>query len=379
MLLASVVLTIFVYGVVSSMLGSLLPALGFTGEQNGTLALTQAAGLGLASLSAGPVIDIHGKKVAMLAGLAAISAALWLLPNATGNFPMAAVLWFIQGLGGGVTVTASNSLVSDLGGVRRSSVLNSTNLFFGLGLMVTPFLASSLFAGDVRGLCHFAAALSTGTLVVQAAMRMPLATGGKTFNLAAAGQLLHSPALRLFAAFAFLYVACEVGVSNWLAKYMIAAGLPAAHAFKIMSLGFALGLLLGRVIVSRVLLRVPATNVVIGCSMLMMLTTFGMLHTGASATSTAVAVFCVGLSMAGAYPTTLGMVGDAFPTATGSAMGLVITAGWAGLAVSSRLIGAIAGSDEGNLPAALLVFPIFSALMIGVSLAMRRLSRNRMF
>src|SRR5450432_2285237 len=144
MLLAAVVLAILVYGVISSMLGSLLPALGFTGVQNGTLALSQATGLTIAALSAGPFIDIRGKKTAMLAGLAAMATALWLLPNASGNFPMAASLWFLLGLGGGVLGTTSNSLLSDIGGVRRSATLNMGNLFFGLGLMVTPFLASNI-------------------------------------------------------------------------------------------------------------------------------------------------------------------------------------------------------------------------------------------
>src|SRR5947208_2695374 len=130
MLLAAVVFAILVYGIISSMLGSLLPALGFTGQQNGTLALMQAVGLTLAALSGGPLIDTRGRKTAMVIGLSAMGIALWLLPNSSGNFGMSAGLWFLLGLGGGVMGTASNSLLSDIGGARRSAVLNFGNVFF---------------------------------------------------------------------------------------------------------------------------------------------------------------------------------------------------------------------------------------------------------
>jgi len=52
-------------------------------------------------------------------------------------------------------------------------------------------------------------------------------------------------------------------------------------------------------------------------------------------------------------------------------MGLVITFGWIGLAVSSTVIGGIAGEDPKRLKKALLVLPIFAVLMILVNLIVR--------
>ena len=65
------------------------------------------------------------------------------------------------------------------------------------------------------------------------------------------------------------------------------------------------------------------------------------------------------------------MVGDAFPRMTSTAMGMAITTGWIGLAVSSSIIGAIAGTDPKRIKMALLVLPAFSVLMIVVNLAVR--------
>jgi hypothetical protein len=49
----------------------------------------------------------------------------------------------------------------------------------------------------------------------------------------------------------------------------------------------------------------------------------------------------------------------------------VITSGWIGLAVSSKIVGAVAGGDDKNLGTALLILPGFSLLMVLVNLALR--------
>jgi len=52
-------------------------------------------------------------------------------------------------------------------------------------------------------------------------------------------------------------------------------------------------------------------------------------------------------------------------------MGVVITCGWVGLAVSSKIIGAIGGGDDKMLKSALLVLPAASILMVVVNLILR--------
>jgi fucose permease len=159
-----------------------------------------------------------------------------------------------------------------------------------------------------------------------------------------------------------------VGVWNWLPRHLIAQGIPESRALNILSLGFALGLLVGRVGVSQILIRVPAVTVTLAASIAMAVTTFLMLRTSKPFTA-AVLVFIAGVAMAPVFPTTLAIVGTAFPRMSGTAIGFVITCGWAGLAVSSRLIGAIAGDDPARLKRALLLIPGASVLMVGVNLA----------
>jgi hypothetical protein len=74
------------------------------------------------------------------------------------------------------------------------------------------------------------------------------------------------------------------------------------------------------------------------------------------------------------FPTTVAIIGDAFPRLTGTAIGLAITSSWIGLAVSSRVIGAIAAGDPTRLKKALLVLPAMSVAMIAINLALRYLA-----
>lgn len=376
MLILSAILAILVYGIVAATWGNLAatlgnsnPALGFSDAQLGTIATAQALGLVVASISVGPLIDTKGKKSSLLLGLSLVSLSLWLLPSAGRDFTLVLVCLAILGLGGGIIVTGAMALASDVSTTRRASVMNLVNLFFGLGGLLTPFITANFLGGNAAAMCYLAAALGTITLVVNAATPMPKPTGERGFKASEIGLVLGRPALYLLALFLFLYVACEVGVWNWLVKYLIdVRKLNEGSARNILSLGFALGLLVGRVVVSRILIHVAAISVTLGAAFAMAATTFWMLQSSSPAAAWT-AVFCAGLAMAPMFPTTLAIVGDAFPRMTATAMGLVITCGWIGLAVSSPIIGNMAQTS--SLQTALLLLPAFSVAMILVNLAVR--------
>lgn len=370
-LIPAAILSILVYGMIAPMVGTLLPQLAkrfdLTSPQQGKVALFQAIGMIIASIAVGPLVDNKGKKVGLVLGLGLAAAALFGLPNSSG-YGMLLALMLAFGLGGGIIVTAANALVSDIGEDRRASVLNLFNLFFGLGGMLTPFIGGYFFATNTIGLCYLVAGLTAASLLLNAATPMPPPSGERSFKASEASAVLGRPVLYLLALFLFLYVSCEVGVWNWLTSYLTSRGIPEASALKILSLGFALGLLLGRVAVSPILMKVRAATVTLGAAVLMTVMTYAMLQTSDPMVA-AVLVFFAGVAMAPVFPTTLAMVGDAFPRMTATAMGIVITCGWIGLAVSSPIIGAVSGATD--LKTALLLLPAFSLLMIVVNLVLR--------
>ncbi|MGO9434102.1 MAG: MFS transporter [Terracidiphilus sp.] len=373
MLIFAAILAIFVYGMIAAMLGTILPDLSerfhLTPTQNGAIAFAQALGLMVASLAVGPLLDTQGDKIGLILGLICIAVALFALPKSRG-YASIVFLLFLLGVGGGIVVTGANALSSAASPAHRATALNLVNLFFGLGGLATPFISANLFKKNWHRLCYTVASVTVLTLVVQAVTQMPAPTGNAAFLLAGVGPILGRPLLLLSGLFLFLYVGCEVGVWNWLPRHLIAQGIPESKALNILSLGFALGLLIGRVAVSPILIHVPAADVTLASSIAMAITTFLMLRTN-KPVAAAVLVFLAGLAMAPVFPTTLAIVGTAFPEMTGTAIGFAITCGWAGLAVSSRIIGVIAGPDPQRLKKALLLIPGSAVLMIGLNLAMQ--------
>ena len=371
MLIFAAILAIFVYGMIAAMLGTILPELSerfkLTPTQNGTIATVQALGLIIASLSVGPLLDTQGDKVGLILGLGSIAVALFLLPRSKG-YGNILLLMFLLGMGGGIVVTGANALANSVSGSQSAVVLNLVNLFFGLGGLATPFIAANIFKKNWVRLCYTVAGLTVAALAVQAFAHMPAPTGNAQFLLANVGPILGKPVIFMLGLFLFLYITCEVGVWNWLPRHLIAQGIPESRALNILSLGFALGLLIGRVAISPVLAHAPAIEVTLGASIAMAVTTFLMLQTNKPGMAFAL-VFIAGLSMAPVFPTTLAITGQAFPQMTGTALGFVITCGWVGLAVSSRIIGSIAGSDPRRLKKALLIFPISAVLMIALNVA----------
>jgi fucose permease len=373
MLLLAVILAIFVYGMTAATLGTVLPELSerfkLTPSQNGSIAFTQALGLILASLAVGPLLDTEGKKVGLVLGLAFISVALLALPRCR-SYRSLLFLFLLLGTGGGIVVTGANALANDVSVAHRASVLNLVNLFFGLGGFVTPFIAANLFKKNWVRLCYTIAFFSVLSLAFEAVTHMPGPTGASAFAMGEVGSVLGKPILFVLGLFLFLYVSCEVGVWNWLPRHLIAQGIPESKALNILSIGFALGLLAGRLLVTPVLIRVPAVTVTLFASAAMAITTYLMLRTK-KPTVTLAMVALAGISMAPVFPTTLAIVGNAFPRMTSTAIGFAITCGWAGLAVSSRIIGAIAGGDPHRLKKALMVIPVSALLMVALSLVIR--------
>ncbi len=373
MLILAVILSIFVYGMIAATLGTILPDLSerfhLTPAQNGNIAFAQAIGLVIASLAVGPLLDAEGKKAGLVLGLALIAIALAALPRSSG-YRSILLLFLALGVGGGIVVTGANALASDVGGVHRASVLNLVNLFFGLGGFVTPFIAANIFSKNWVRLCYAIASFTVATLVLEIVTKMPGPTGAHSFLFSDVGPVLGKPVVLLVGVLLFLYVSCEVGVWNWLPRHLIAQGIPESRALNILSFGFALGLIAGRFFASTVLSHASAVAVTLGASIAMAVTTFFMLKTRKPVVAL-VLVGLAGLSMAPVFPTALAIVGNVSPRMTGTAIGFAITCGWAGLAVSSRVIGAIAGGDALRLRKALMVIPASAVLMVILTIAIR--------
>lgn len=372
MLIFAASLAIFVYGMVASMLGTINPGLAskfnLDNLQTGYIALAQGIGLVIASVSVGPLLDRKGKKVGLLLGLGAVAAALFVLANASGYRAMVFSM-LILGVGGGITLTAANALGSDASESRRAIVLNLLNVFVGLGGLATPFVAGNLLSGDAVRVAYGAAILTSVTFLIQVFTKVPAPAPAAAKPKSSSG-VFKQPLLYVLAFSVLLYTACEFAIWNWLPKYLISQGIPETRALNILSLGFALGLLVGRVAVTPILIKIAPLTVTIGSAVLMALTTYLMLQT-TDATMAGIIVFCEGLAMAPVFPTTIALVANLFQQGTATAIGFTITCGFSGLVISSPIIGWLSGTDPKGLGTGLMVLPVCSVVMVGLYLVLR--------
>jgi fucose permease len=376
MLLIADILGILTYGMIAAMLGTILPELSkkfnLTPSQNGKIGMLQAIGLMIGGFFAGPIMDLNGKKVGMLLSLSLITIALIGLKGAKGYSSVSGMMLAL-GAGGGALVTSAFAVAGDIqvSWLQGAAVFNAVNLFFGLGGLITPLVAARIFQNNASRLLVFAASIAVLALVFSGITQMAPASGKVAFQADSVATLLGNPTLLLLSLALFLYVACECGVWNWLARHLIAQGVPESKALTILSLGFALGLLLGRIAVVPVLASITPKMVLVGAGVAMAVTTYLMLQSS-NATTAWVLVFLGGLAMAPVFPTALGLVGGAFKAQglDSTATGIASTCGWLGLVVSSPVIGGIAGDDPKKLKKALLLLPAASAVMALVILGL---------
>jgi fucose permease len=364
----------FVYGMIAALAGTLVPQLstrmGLTSEQIGGLFLAQAIGMIFASLSAGPLVDNLGKKTGASLALGVILVSLLALPGARSGGTLMLAMTAL-GAGNGTLVTSLNAIASDIDPARRATILAFVKCFYGLGGFVTPFLGASLLKANTIGLCYVIVALTAAILAFILWITIPRASTRRAFRLSEMRELASSPLIYLFSLTVFLYVSCEVGTFNWMAKYLISQGMAETSALRVVAWGFSVGLIVGRLAFAGMLLRIRAITATLWGAAGMTITTWAILHVHGVAAITACA-FLAALSMAPIFPATLAMTGDHFQRVTASAMGIVITSGWIGLAITSRLIGVLAGADNGNLRTGLMVLPVFSILILIVNWFVRR-------
>src|SRR4051812_8746466 len=125
-LLTAATISIFVYGMIAAVAGSIVPQLSarmqLTPSQIGNLFLIQAAGMMIASLAFGPLVDSRGKKAGMLASLGFVTLALVSFPQSSSRIGMFSCMALLGFGGGGLTTTAS-TLLSDINPARRAAIL----------------------------------------------------------------------------------------------------------------------------------------------------------------------------------------------------------------------------------------------------------------
>lgn len=328
LLIAAACAAMAVFGIVMALLGALLPSLMARLEldvgRTGTLFLAMNGAMLAASFPAGWWMDARGVRAPLAAGAAAVAAALLLFDAAPGYGWLLAASALL-GAGGAAVNAGSNTLVALLssGEQGKASALNLLGVFFGIGALLLPLglgaaataAGGSLVLRAAAGLC-FAVALYSMLL----AYPRPGPPAGP--QRGAWRGLLRSPVLLLAGLMLCLESGNEFTLGGYLSTYL-SRGLGLAEAAASLALaGYWAALMLARLALSRWLRNASPVAAVRRAAVASALTVAASLLP-VPGWLAALSLIAAGASLAGIFPTVLGILGNRFERQAGTVFGLV--------------------------------------------------------
>lgn len=344
-------LCVFGLGMCFSLLGSisikLMPRLKIDQGRFGTLISAFMLMCLFASLVMGVVVDKLGYKPVAIFGFVVTAVCILILARGK-TFSAVLLPCLLLGFGAMALNTAGNTLIPVVlfGGENPAAASNLGNVFFGLGLFVTPLIVSFLFRKtSYENAVSVLALIALLPVIIAIFAKYPAVKAG--FAVADAFALLKEPAV-LVAAFAlFCYISLESSFCNWLPSYGkevisrdfsgMEGGVIDATAQQMLS-AFAVAMMAGRLISSQIsAITTHGSWFIAGAALIAALVILAMIKSKAVWTS-ALAV-CAGLAFAPCFPTIIGVTYSKHPENFGSVFGIIFAVGLAGAVIIPKAIG----------------------------------------
>jgi MFS transporter, FHS family, glucose/mannose:H+ symporter len=373
---AVALLSVFGLGMCFSLLGSisvkLMPRLKIDQGKFGSMISAFMFACLIASLIVGVVTDKVGYKPVAIFGFVATAICIFVFANAK-TYIAALVPCVLLGFGAMALNTAGNTLIPRVlyNGENPAAASNFGNVFFGLGLFLTPLIVSFLF----RKTSYEKAVSALGVIVLLPVILAVMATYPQSqtaFSITNAVALLKEPAVLLAALVLFCYISLEASFCNWLPSYAkevikkdfaeMDESVADATSQQMLSV-FAIAMMAGRLIASQ--MATITTNgswYIAGAALVVGLVILAMTKTGAIWTSALVA--CAGFAFAPCFPTTVGVTFSKFsPEVYGSIFGIIFAVGLAGAVIVPKAIGNLAKGSTIQKSIKLLI-PICAILIV---------------
>lgn len=217
----------FLFGFTDNLKGPtlpvLLPDLGFSYFQGGTILLGAYLGFLLATILTGALADIAGKKAVMLVAGAALFSGIAAYGGSSSFWALTAAL-AVFGLGLGSLEVGSNTIIVDLHRKNKGKYLNLLAFFHGAGSMAAPLYVGQLLAAGFswRRVYHLSLLAVVLLPVYFGLFKYP---GGNDSNSSridfrALGRSAFTRKMVSFYLLISAYVAAEIGMASWLVEFL---------------------------------------------------------------------------------------------------------------------------------------------------------------
>ncbi|MGH9397671.1 MAG: MFS transporter [Terriglobia bacterium] len=331
-------------GIVTTLLGPILPILSarwsLTNAQAGYFFASQfigsMVGVGLSSL----LVPRWGYRRTLVIAFAMMCSGVGTVELVSWRTSLASV--FLYGIGLGLSIPATNLLVSDLFPDRRAAALNILGLAWGVGAIASPALtALALRTHNARSL-FFGLAGTAACMAVCLAWNRGIQAGSQERSSKPSKlvgpSVWRSPLIPVLALMFFLYVGTENALSGWVATYAKHLSSGAGMAWLFAPSCFWAALLLGRAIAPAVLRRVADLKLMI---LGLLAAACGITTILAASTLTGIflGVALSGLGLASVFPITIAALSHCFGVMATRVAGIMFAVAALGGATLPWLVG----------------------------------------
>ena len=347
-------------------------------EKTGIFISAVCAGGLLALAASRPIIARLGDLRTTVLAAFLIGSGFIGLASLSGLIPLAACA-FCYGMGVNLNGIASHILFPRYYPSRVASALSKLNVFFGLGALIGPMIALTLFTlkAQYNWIFAFAGLYS----VVICAYLLKAKQRGiselvsnrldqvKTPQPNDIKAILTHPILIGLILINFLYVGIETTLGTWIYTFLQRAeSLDGTVASSAVSLLWA-GLTLGRLVSTRVCLKVNPKYVTMAAMLTLVCTIFAAATIHMGAFLALPMVLLIGFGLGPIFPTVIAQSATRFPTASSSTTTIVIAAGCFGGMLLPWLAGyALASYGAINFMLLTGVAALFLPILLGLAL-----------
>jgi fucose permease len=348
LIFATACVDILVFGIGVISLGSILPFLtdkfGLADMAKGTLASLLPLGILTGSLVFGPVVDKYSYKnlltLSIVLNIMGLELIAW-----TNSFFFLGLAFFLIGWGGGMINGATSALVSDISedhGENKGANLSLFGVFFGLGTLGMPVIIS--FLSEKYETHQIVAGIGLAMILPLAfnlILAFPKPKQAQSIAIKQFLSLAKNKLLLLFGFVLFFQSGLEGITNNWTTSYLIEV-IKVEEKLALLTLTIYGGIFtVGRIIIGLLLKRLSAKKVLTG-AVLLALAGGVITNYAGDLTMYIIGLFCIGIGLSGGFPIVLGMVGDRFPSWTGTAFGVVFSVALIGNIIINYLTGVAA-------------------------------------
>ncbi|WP_313125590.1 MFS transporter [Proteiniclasticum ruminis] len=333
----------FVNGIFAMIMGSLLPMISLeynlSDTLSGSLISAHSVGNLISGFVAGVLPMYLGRKrsIVFLSSFVTLGFTLMIF---TGSPLLLLLAFLFTGISRGSVSNFNNTMVNEVSN-SSPSALSFLHSVFAVGAILAPILAmvsTKILGNDGWRLSAIIIIILT-SLSLFFFSRMEMQEKVQVKGKGAGYDFLKSRVFWIHAGILFFYLAGEATINGWIVKYFVDA--------KIMTIGYAqflasmlwLAVLIGRITVSYFGDRIRKETILLVTTTSTVLFYFLLLATR-NVTVITIAIFGIGLSMAGIYPTTVSKVGKTIKDYP-MAMGVLLVLGGIGAIVMPILTGAL--------------------------------------